>query len=815
MELYLSKKRTSIMGNRSKKEKEVIILKKRLAIIFACMILLINILPTFSLDVSAKTQLDVKVNAGFDNKGKESKGLPVLLTITNKGNAFSGDLVIDHQQGYSGGMGIVVPLDIGSNEKKTVKVMLDYFSTMYSNGSPNQKTIHIYTDSWKKGDEISFTGDQQIKPQMVEPEGTFLLTFTNNVDRLSALSKLVTNIPNPTEIIHLGQMKQDLIPTTANGWSMADIIVVDEYSISSLKEEEQQSLLDWVQLGGTIVIGASDNLDGEIGIFQNYLPLSISNQMIKISPKDIQKENKNIKFSSNLSVYQAEKEKHAKTLLEINNHILAAKDTLGNGQIIQTTFSLGDEPLSNEKDYKQLLQKVIPLNKATSGSSYRMNFFEGDINSNELFPTFQVSTMLLIIVIIIYIVIVAPLLYYVLKKKDKREFAWWIVPALAIFVSILVFAYGAKDRLARPQIQQSAVYKINEDDSLSGYYLNSLLTNRSGDFTFAVSPNSTTSLMHNFNAPGTIHKEAVVEQYHHEKQVTLRNNRYWSVSTLAGEMNIQNVGSFLIDLKVADSAIKGSITNNLPYTVKDVSIWYGSQWLQLGTMKPKQTLKVTQTINGAMLLPAMPIISNSQSQVKNKEDIMNNRKQFLKYFAYDLIGNTEEPALVGWIDDSITPITLKNGKVDMSAVNLVVQSFTPNTNLTGEFVLPANSMNVDVYPISNAGSANRDPENNTVWYIEEGTYEFIWTIPEMLKNKKFTWKELQLANTNAKNVQLQIYNVKTLNFEPINDSRFTISKNIGDYISNASEVKFKLEKKMSDDPKTTIPTLQLKGEVKP
>ncbi|MGX9133481.1 hypothetical protein ACWV26_03725 [Rummeliibacillus sp. JY-2-4R] len=790
-------------------------MKKRLTMFFVCMILFISflLLTTFSLNVSAKTQLDIKVNAGFDNKGKESKGLPVLLTITNKGNAFSGDLVIDHQQGYSGGMGIVVPLDIGSNEKKNIKVMLDYFSTMYSNGNPNQKTIHIYKDSWKKNDEISFTGDKQIKPQMREAEDTFLLTFTNNVDRLSALSKLFTNNPHPSEIIHLGQMKQDLIPTTANGWSMADIIVIDEYAMSSLNEEEQRSLLEWVKSGGIIVIGASDNLSAEIGIFQNYLPLSLSNRMVEISPKDIQKEK--IKFSSKLSVYQAIKEKQAKTILEINNNILAAKEILGNGQIIQTTFSLGDEPLSNEKDYDQLLGKVIPLNKTTSEANDKMSFFEGNANSNELFPTFQVSTMLLIIVIIIYIIIVAPLLYYVLKRKDKREYAWWIIPALSFLVSVLVFAYGAKDRLARPQIQQSAVYKINEDDSISGYYLNSLLTNRSGDFTFALSPYSTTTLMQNSNDSGTIHKKVIVEQDQNEKEVTLRNNRYWSVATLAGEMHIQNIGSFVIDLKVADSTIKGSIKNNLPYTVNDVSIWYGSQWLKLGTMKPKQTLKVAQTINGAMLLPAMPIISNSQSPVKNKEDIMDNRKQFLKYFAYDLIGNAENPALVGWIDESITPIDLKNGKVDMSAVNLVVQSFTPSTNLKGEFVLPANSMNMDLYPISNAGNANQDPQNTMVWYLEEGTYDFIWTIPEMLKSKKITWKELQLANTDTENVKLQIYNVKTSNYVPINENRFTLSNNIGEYISKDSKVKFKLEKKMSENPETTIPTLQLKGEVKP
>jgi len=280
------------------------------------MILFISILPAFTLDAEAKTKLDVKVSAGLDNKYKDKMGLPVLLTVTNSGDAFSGDIVIDQQQNYSGGMGIVVPLEIGANETKTIKLMLDYFTNQYTGNNGSNKTIHIYKGSWKKGNEISFTGDDEIKPQMYERDGIFVLTFTNSVDRLSALTKISSNSSNPTEIIHLGQLKQDLIPTTANGWSMANVVVVDEYSIASLKEEEQQSLLEWVKLGGTIVIGASDNLDGEIGIFQNYLPLLLSNETTTISPKDIQKTIKYTKFSNVFTAYQAKKVDQAKTILE-------------------------------------------------------------------------------------------------------------------------------------------------------------------------------------------------------------------------------------------------------------------------------------------------------------------------------------------------------------------------------------------------------------------------------------------------------------------------------------------------------------------
>lgn len=786
-------------------------MRKRLVILFTCIILFLSILPIFPFDVSAKANLNVKVNAGFDNKGKDSMGLPVLLTITNKGEAFTGDIVIDNSDNYGGGLGLVTPLEIGANETKSIKIMLDYFSVNYSGNMNLKQSIHIFEGDWKTGKEVQFKGDKGIKPQMYEAEQTFVATFTNSVDRLSVLS----NMPNFTEIIHLAQMKQDLIPTSVNGWNIANIIVVDEYSISSLKEEEQKSLLDWVRSGGTIVIGASDNLDGEIGIFRNHLPLTLDSETTMISSKEIEKSLKDVEFSNNVSTYKARKvDEETKTILEIDHHILTAKKSFGKGQIIQTAFSLGDEPLSNEKDYHQFLKKVIPTNLVNIPTNYPM-LFMSDTYTNELFPTFQVSAVLLIIVIILYIVIVGPILYMILKKKDKREYAWWIIPALSLFISILVFAYGAKDRLAKPQIQQSTVYEVSEDDRLNGYYLNSFLTNRSGDFTFETAPNSTATLLGNYNNMGSINKKGLLEQYQNGKEITIRNNRYWSVSTLAGQMQIDNVGSFAIDVKVEDKMLKGTIVNNLPYTVRDVSLWYGSQWLKLGTIKPEQTLKVTQTINGAFLLPVMSIPPNYSTKVKEKEDIIENRHQMLKSSAHELIANKEQPALVGWVDEPITPISLKNSKADISSINLLVQSFTPKTKLSGDFVLPANSMKFEINPTSNSGYVDYNEENPSIVNIEEGEYDLVWSIPEMLQDKKFTWTELQLANTDPKNILLEIYNVKTMKYEPINGGRFTLNKNIDQYISENGEVKFKLEKKPTDEARALVPALQLKGEVKP
>ncbi len=77
---------------------------------------------------------------------------------------------------------------------------------------------------------------------------------------------------------------------------------------------------------------------------------------------------------------------------------------------------------------------------------------------NEIFPSFEVSVSYMLIVIILYILIIGPILYFILKKIDKREQAWWIIPIMSVALSIVLFIFGAKDRIVQPQIQQSAFF---------------------------------------------------------------------------------------------------------------------------------------------------------------------------------------------------------------------------------------------------------------------------------------------------------------------------------------------------------------------
>lgn len=171
-------------------------------------------------------------------------------------------------------------------------------------------------------------------------------------------------------------------------------------------------------------------------------------------------------------------------------------------------------------------------------------------NINELFPSFEVSVSYMLIVIILYIIIIGPVLYFVLKKVDKREHAWWIIPVFSIILSIGLFIVGAKDRIVQPQVQQSAFYKVNEDSSLNGYYVESILTNRSGDFVVNTDKNTTAVAMRNYNnftgTVGDLHESSYIKENANGSTLTLRDLNYWSVQSFGGKHLLKILAKWML-----------------------------------------------------------------------------------------------------------------------------------------------------------------------------------------------------------------------------------------------------------------------------
>ena len=104
-----------------------------------------------------------------------------------------------------------------------------------------------------------------------------------------------------------------------------------------------------------------------------------------------------------------------------------------------------------------------------------------------------------------------------------------------------------------------------------------------------------------------MHKQAIVEKDVTSTTIHLRDVGYWNVATVYGESRVDDVGELTIHLSVKDKKLTGSVTNEFPFALTDVSIWSGTELLPIGDLGPGETVQIDKTLKTSTLLPRASI----------------------------------------------------------------------------------------------------------------------------------------------------------------------------------------------------------------
>ena len=790
------------------------------ALTLLVMLVMSFILPTTQ--ASAAATLEVKATAGVSGKAKYQSVVPLQVTVKNNGADFSGDMAINSSNSYEAASALVVPIDIAAGEEKTFTFYLDGLAD-YSYSDTD--LFAFYEGSIEKGKKIAYKGTKRLQSNFLDPSSTFIYTLTDKSDRLSALLRLSTFVAQSNvEVFNINQLKDYTLPEDSQGLAMANVIVVDEVAIADLTPKQQEALLKWVQDGGTLLLGAADQINATAGVFKEYLPLSLSQEMTAISAEALTKLSGGGIFTQPISVYSATSSEGSLPVLTENNEVLAAKKKVGSGEVIQTTFSLGDQPLASMDGYGALLAKVINIQSISQQGMMRQGQSPLDQisyelrNINELFPSFEVSVSYMLIVIILYILIIGPILYFVLKKADKREHAWWIIPSISVVLSIVLFIVGAKDRIVQPQVQQSAFYKVNEDNSVNGYYVESILTNRSGDFVVNADQNTTAVALRNYNnftgTMGPLHESSYIKENASGSTLTLRDLSYWSVQSFGGKTSAQNIGKMDIDITLKNEKLTGTVKNNFPFALKDVTLISGVKEVKLGDIEANGTLQVNKELKTTVLQKPSIFNNYNYSYPSKKDEVNPMRIERMKTLALPLVEKDNQPILTAWTDQAVVGVELETS-ANMSPITMLVQPFKGKVELTGPFTMKRNNFSYSVEPLSANGYYEKIEEELNKWYLSEGLYEVTMTMPDQFMDAVESLNELTISNKDVSRMQLSIWNNETNIYEPLVDAKQVFTDKISTYFNQDGELR--IEIKYGPDPsgeQTKLPDIELKGVAK-
>lgn len=750
----------------------------RLLMIMATIFILV--LPTAR--ASAKATLEVEVDFSITDKLKYDTASPAVITIKNNGEDFSGDIVISTDKNNHTAT-IAEPIDIASGEEKQLHVELGGSAIAQEPKVALPQLIKFYANGIENGKKIEASYKLVKTPQLYPNDTPFIFTLTSNPDRLQALSNQLKK--ETTEFVQV-PLTKETFPNYANGLALATTIMIDDVAVADLTKAQQEALVTWAKQGGAIIVGTTAN---SLGALDAYLPLTKgAKQQLALT--------KELSVPGYLTTIQPNATVSSTTA---QGETLAAKQVLGKGSVTQVAFALGDQPYNSNKQYGEWLVTNLAFGYTTTANNQQM-VSEYYKNGSAIFEAFNISASGILLAIILYVVVVGPILYVVLKKFDKREYAWVIIPTLAVVVAVALFGFGAKDRLAKPQTQQVASYIINEDSSLSGTYLTSLLTNRGGKFTFTFDDTTTASAIEAANF-GTSMQQA----YTKAQQVVFKDARYWSVQQVQGESFIPKLGKFDTALVVSNGRVEGTIKNSFPFEMKGVAIGTGIDRIVLGTIKPGETVQVSEAIPNQFLqsaevtMDAYQLTPNAANQ-----DVEETLHQAISEAAVAQTQERQTPVIIAWTDEPLVGLTYE-GKAKQKTLNYVAQPFTAGLELQGDFTITGDVLPKKVYDEQSNELYTTPIQGDDEWYFE-GTHTIIeLQVPEQMLKDIASIKQIAVQDDGSA-ANVLIWNTATKRYEEIASMPKNASST--NYIEGN---RIKLQLIAPEHQSYTLPTVELKG----
>jgi hypothetical protein len=773
----------------------------------------------------AEGQIKISVEEGIDGKVKEGRGFPLKVTVENNGSNFKGDLLFDYAPSYQTGGARALSIDVPANSERTYTFSVPGFSDEIRHNS-NLETIHLFEGSWEDGKEVKFKGDKRLTPNFIYSNRSTIGLLSENPDRLKGVKGTVMG---GDRVVALTLSKENL-PEEKSGLQMLDYIIIDQFNISELNQNQQQVLKSWVENGGVLIIGAAPHLEDTLGSIANMAPLALKEEATLSDTSSFNvKKSISASFGS-LSIFKNEEVQGAEVMVKQGDIPLVARDARGLGEVWQTSFSLGDPVLNGWEHYDEwfanMLSKTEPyflLGQNNGDQSFLERIYYDVAESNELFPStnFKVST--LVIILILYLIAIVPLLYLLLRKLDKREQAWWIIPVISILVSSGIFVTGAKDRISKPHLNQMNILKVENDRSVHGISTFTGLSNSGGDYGFVSDKKQlelTPARTRNNSGGSDQYKFAIEEMTKDKRKITFRDVEYWSTRTVLGTSEKEDIGNFIPELVLEDKNITGKIQNDFPYDFTDVYIWSGSRIYRLGEVKAGKTLTIDKKLSTEYL--SSPIGNpNMSASFPNQQSIKQQKKERLENFASQMISSDNEnnsPVIFGYTEAEIFDMKMKNKETRSENFSLLYQHFPSLGHYNGAFTLRSEQLNFDVKPVKGQIIEHYSHNGADEMGLEDGTYEMTIQIPKQIDLSKVTLHSLNMSIHTGGVLHFSILDSHTdekVRLEETSANSIEFKENLKNYMNDNGEIVFEFEKRSQGDPVVRLPSIVLKGEVQP
>ncbi len=652
------------------------IISKRIFTTILSVFILSLVIPNVKVSASKNNvKYDLTINYGVDGKYKAQKYMPVTVQINNLEKDFNGEV--------------------------EVRVTSD------SSGSYNAYSKEV---SASKGESISLTipvkflGENSSGVVCIIEDGKVLyekklLISSGRINEGNAFTGLLTD--DPTALGYLGNItyfdsnysntgKMNCVNITEgmldeNGLNIdgLDVIIINNYNMANLDDKQYNALNNWVNAGGTLLIGAGANESKTIN--------NINKSFLNITSNGTSQQNvKTGSESLNLILSQITLEDSTVTVNSDENKLVYSLDR-GSGKILITAFDLGLEPFISSDDAAIMLQDIL---RETFDKIYADNY-QGGYNSRNYeisnilgsIPVENtVSTLTLVIVLGVYAILVGIVIYIILKKMKKRDLIWVLIPVTSIVFTVMIYLLGSKMKIRDVIVNSANIISVDEEGK--------------GQINSYIGVASKNKGNIKIEKEEDLKMQYISDDYYYYGDTdynakTLRvkttytnDNSYFTVSNsdVASMNKFELLGKEIVmpklenTLKIRDGNLEGTIKNNLDADIQRLVIVSGKSVWDLGQVAKGEEISITNLVsNGSFGIQGYANSLNDEyyqsrwdDEIDSKDPKFKNVKRHASLLT--LLGDT------GYVGTTTKIIAITDLPVDYS-LNLEGKSIS-NYNLT-------------------------------------------------------------------------------------------------------------------------------------
>ena len=562
----------------------------------------------------------LRVNAGFDSRYRQGNWIPIQVSLRNSGADFNGTVSVNIPAPYAG---------------STNATPLSTYQTAVSlaSGAQKQVTLYVPFNAGTQGSIQNLTvnlldaNGHQVSSQIstlraLGPTDIFIGILSDQSSGFGPLTALP--LPDQTASIITEQLNASSMPVVADALNNFDLLIIDNFTTSSLSQDQLKALQNWVTQGGNLIVAGGPEWHNTLSpLPASLLPaiptgtstLSAGTTLLPFSGR-ASTAGKQASDSINAPtvVSTATLAPGSKSILSSGPTPLIVQSQQGQGTIYYLAFDPTLDPIvtwSNATTlWKDLLLRALgdqilvssPSTTAigntfTSTSNYGMRSV-----LQSLFPTSFLATWVILVILVGYLLVLGPIRLIIVRQLKNRDWSWRIVlSAIAVF-SLL--SYGLALQQKGTSVLSSSISVLRLDQP-TGNFTTAHTTTYVGVFV----PNQGDFQVH---MPGFSLVQPSNDQFRFQSQsqsqpttitstsnsvdVNLRGVNIWTLRTLSSQHDSQLPGSITPHLTIQNTTLTGTVTNTLPYALSDAYLLINGHYQPLGHLASGETTSVNLSL---------------------------------------------------------------------------------------------------------------------------------------------------------------------------------------------------------------------------